>query len=133
MFGYLLDERLGTWCFWFLFVGFNVTFLPMHFMGLAGMPRRVFTYDATGPLPALNLIATIGSYLMLAGVVLFAWNVLVSARRGVPAGDNPWDAYSLEWATSSPPPEHNFDAMPRIRSERPTWDMNHPAHRSASP
>ena len=133
MFGYLLDERLGTWCFWFLFVGFNVTFLPMHFMGLAGMPRRVFTYDATGPLPALNLIATIGSYLMLAGVVLFAWNVLVSARRGVPASDNPWDAYSLEWATSSPPPEHNFDAMPRIRSERPTWDMNHPAHRSASP
>jgi cytochrome c oxidase subunit 1 len=133
MFGYLLDERLGTWCFWFLFVGFNVTFLPMHFMGLAGMPRRVFTYDATGPLPALNLIATIGSYLMLAGVVLFAWNVLVSARRGVPAGDNPWDAYSLEWATSSPPPEHNFDAMPQIRSERPTWDMNHPAHRSASP
>jgi cytochrome c oxidase subunit 1 len=133
MFGYLLDERLGTWCFWFLFVGFNVTFLPMHFMGLAGMPRRVFTYDATGPLPALNLIATIGSYLMLAGVVLFAWNVLVSARRGVPASDNPWDAYSLEWATSSPPPEHNFDAMPQIRSERPTWDMNHPAHRSASP
>jgi cytochrome c oxidase subunit 1 len=133
MFGYLLDERLGTWCFWFLFVGFNVTFLPMHFMGLAGMPRRVFTYDATGPLPALNLIATIGSYLMLVGVVLFAWNVLVSVRRGARAPDNPWDAYSLEWATSSPPPEHNFDAMPQIRSERPTWDMNHPAYRSASP
>jgi cytochrome c oxidase subunit 1 len=132
MFGYMLDERLGKWCFAFLFIGFNVTFFPMHFMGLEGMPRRVFTYDATGNLPLLNLIATAGSYLMLVGAVLFVWNVVVSIRRGVKAPDNPWDAYSLEWATTSPPPEHNFDSMPRISSERPAWDRNHAVPRGSS-
>ena len=127
MFGVKLNETLGTWCFWLLFIGFNVTFLPMHLMGIDGMPRRVFTYASTGPLPALNLIATAGSYVMLVGVVLFAWNVVVSGLRHEPVGDDPWDANSLEWATSSPPPEHNFTKLPPIRSERPVWDLRHAA------
>ena len=127
MFGVKLDEMLGRWCFGFLFVGFNVTFLPMHLMGLEGMPRRVFTYANTGRLPELNLIATCGSYVMLVGTLLFAWNVIVSTVRRRPVGDDPWGANSLEWATSSPPPEHNFDKLPPIRSERPVWDLHHPA------
>jgi heme/copper-type cytochrome/quinol oxidase subunit 1 len=126
MFGYRLREGLGTWCFWLLFVGFNVTFFPMHLMGIDGMPRRVYTYADAGALPLLNLIATAGSYLMLAGVLVFAWNVLLSALRHEPAGDDPWQANSLEWATSSPPPEHNFERLPPIRSERPVFDARHP-------
>ncbi len=131
MFGVLLDERLGTWCFWLLFVGFNVAFFPMHIMGVEGMPRRVFTYPSTGSLPELNFISTCGSYIMLAGVVLFALNVVISAVRAKPAGDDPWDANSLEWATTSPPPEFNFTSLPPIRSERPVWDLHHP--RAADP
>jgi cytochrome c oxidase subunit 1 len=126
MFGRKLDERLGAICFWLLFIGFNVTFLPMHFMGLEGMPRRVFTYPDTGHLALLNAIATSGSYIMLAGVLVFAWNVVVSAFDRTPVPDDPWDANSLEWATSSPPPEHNFDRLPPIRSERPVFDARHP-------
>jgi cytochrome c oxidase subunit 1 len=126
MFGTLLDERLGAWCFWLLFVGFNVAFFPMHVMGVEGMPRRVFTYPNTGSLPELNLIATCGAYVMLAGVMLFALNVVISSVRAKPAGDDPWGAYSLEWATTSPPPEFNFTSLPPIRSERPVWDLHHP-------
>jgi cytochrome c oxidase subunit 1 len=124
-FGVKLDEVLGRWCFGLLFVGFNVTFLPMHWMGIVGMPRRVFTYADAGVLPILNLIATVGSYLMLLGVVAFVVNVILSARRHEPVGDDPWGANSLEWATSSPPPEHNFTRLPPIRSERPVYDMRH--------
>jgi cytochrome c oxidase subunit 1 len=126
MFGRKLDEGLGVWCFWLLFIGFNVTFFPMHFMGLEGMPRRVYTYDAGGPLPLLNFIATCGAYLMAAGVLVFLWNVVVSTFDRTPVGPDPWGANSLEWATSSPPPEHNFDSLPPIRSERPVFDARHP-------
>jgi cytochrome c oxidase subunit 1 len=122
MFGRKLDETLGRWCFGLLFVGFNVTFLPMHFMGVMGMPRRVFTYNAGGPLPILNLIATCGSYIMFAGVSLFVYNAIVSARARVPVGNDPWGANSLEWWTTSPPPEHNFESLPPIHSERPVHD-----------
>ncbi len=126
MFGVKLHETLGKWCFWLLFVGFNVTFFPMHLLGIDGMPRRVYTYAAQGQLPELNLIATLGSYVMLAGVVLFLWNVVVSAIKRAPVGPDPWGANSLEWWTSSPPPEHNFDTLPPIRSERPVFDAKHP-------
>jgi heme/copper-type cytochrome/quinol oxidase subunit 1 len=95
-------------------------------MGVEGMPRRVFTYPNTGSLPELNLIATCGAYVMLAGVMLFALNVVISSVRAKPAGDDPWGAYSLEWATTSPPPEFNFTSLPPIRSERPVWDLHHP-------
>jgi cytochrome c oxidase subunit 1 len=126
MFGVKLDEGLGRWTFWLMLVGFNVTFFPMHLLGLAGMPRRVFTYPDAGPLPLLNAIASGGSYLMLAAIVIFAINVFVTARRRVPVSADPWNANSLEWATASPPPEYNFDAMPLIRSERPVFDARHP-------
>lgn len=134
IFGVKLQEGLGKWCFWLLFVGFNVTFLPMHLMGIEGMPRRVFTYAATGDLPLLNAIATGGSYVMFVGVVLFVANVIVSALKREPVGDDPWHANSLEWATSSPPPEFNFTKLPPIRSERPVWDMREAARaKEASP
>jgi cytochrome c oxidase subunit 1 len=126
MFGRKLKERPGKLCFWLLFIGFNVTFLPMHVMGLEGMPRRVFTYPDTGHLALLNAIATAGSYLMVVGVLVFAWNVVVSAFDREPVGPDPWHANSLEWATSSPPPEYNFERLPPIRSERPVFDARHP-------
>jgi heme/copper-type cytochrome/quinol oxidase subunit 1 len=100
--------------------------LPMFFMGIFGMPRRVFTYPNSGELPQLNLIASIGAAFMLAGAVVFIANVAISARRRVPAGDNPWHGYTLEWATTSPPPEHNFEQLPPIRSFRPLWNAEPP-------
>ncbi|HEX5275201.1 MAG TPA: cbb3-type cytochrome c oxidase subunit I [Candidatus Rubrimentiphilum sp.] len=134
MFGVKLSETLGKWNFWTMFVAFNVVFLPMHFMGLEGMPRRVYTYAATGDLPWLNLVSTIGALLMALSVMLFILNVILSSVSSmrVVAGrprlpDDPWGgANSLEWATSCPPPEFNFEALPPIRSERPTWDLAHP-------
>lgn len=122
MFGVQLDERLGKWCFWTLFVGFNVTFIPMGFMGLEGMARRVYTYPAIGHLPMLNAIATAGSAIIAVSAVLFFVNIVVSARRGIPASSDPWEGYSLEWLTSSPPPEFNFESLPEIRSRFPAWD-----------
>jgi len=127
IFGVKLDERLGKWCFWCMLVGFNVTFLPMHLMGLEGMPRRVVTYPAVGDLPWLNLLATVGSGIMAIAVVLLVVNIVVSSLAREPVADDPWEGgFSLEWATSSPPPEFNFDQLPPIRSERPVWDMHHP-------
>jgi cytochrome c oxidase subunit I len=133
MFGVKLREGLGKWCFWLLFVGFNVTFFPMHLLGLDGMPRRVFTYANQGQLPELNLIATVGSYVMLAGVLVFVWNVIASTLERKPVGADPWRANSLEWWTTSPPPEHNFDTLPQIRSERPVFDAHHPEVAARTP
>jgi heme/copper-type cytochrome/quinol oxidase subunit 1 len=116
VYGWRLDEWLGEITFWLTFAGFNVTF---------GMPRRVYTYPNAGALPLLNVVATAGAYLMLLGAIVFVANIAVSARRKVPAGDNPWHGYTLEWATSSPPPEHNFDRLPPIRSARPLYDVEH--------
>ncbi len=124
--GRLLDERLGKWHFWLTIIGFNLTFFVQHFAGMAGMARRVYTYPALPWLPTLNMLSTIGSYIIGISVLLFIWNVFRTLRRGEPAGDNPWDGWSLEWATSSPPAEHNFERVPPVRGRRPLYDLAHP-------
>ena len=125
-FGFMLGERLGKWHFWLLFVGFNATFLPQQILGVMGMTRRIYTYPDLPHWSLLNGISTAGAYLQAIAVSCFIANLIVSLRNRKPAGDNPWDAFTLEWATTSPPPELNFTFMPPIRSERPTFDMNHP-------
>ena len=122
MTGRLLNERLGQWNFWTMFVGFNLGFFPMHLAGLAGMPRRIYTYQAGLGWDGLNLIISLGSFLFAAGVLLLLVNLWISLRRGKPAGANPWSAPSLEWATSSPPPPYNFPIIPIVASRHPLWE-----------
>jgi heme/copper-type cytochrome/quinol oxidase subunit 1 len=122
MTGRLLDERLGKVQFWLVFAGFNLTFFPMHQLGIDGMPRRVGDYaEATG-WTDLNLLATAGSAVIALGVLVFLWNFVSSMRYGPPAGDDPWGGHTLEWATSSPPPHRNFLRLPPITSDRPVLD-----------
>jgi cytochrome c oxidase subunit I+III len=122
MTGRLLDERLGRWSFWTMFVGFNLAFFPMHVLGLLGMPRRVYTYESGLGWDTLNLLATIGGFVFALGTLLTLWNFVKSHRRGAPAGPNPWGADSLEWAISSPPPHYNFGSIPVVQSRHPLWD-----------
>ncbi len=125
MTGRMLDETLGKLQFALMFVGFNLTFFPMHQLGLAGMPRRIADYSANAGWTDLNLVATIGGFLIAASILPFLWNVFVSLRSGQPAGNDPWEANTLEWATTSPPPPYNFEHLPPIRSERPLFDLRH--------
>lgn len=119
--GRMMSEPLGRWHFWLAFIGFNVAFFPMHISGLRGMPRRVYTYPAEMGWDTLNLISTLGASLFVVSFLVFIYNVAASARGGDVAGDNPWDASTLEWATTSPPPPHNFDRIPFVTSREPLW------------
>jgi cytochrome c oxidase subunit I len=131
--GAMLRETWGRLNFWLMFIGFNTAFWPMHWLGLWGMPRRTVTYPNLPHWGALNLISSVGAAIMFAGVLVFLWNLWVSLRWRVPAGDNPWDGFTLEWATTSPPPEFNFEHIPPIHSERPVYDFHHPAHAGTWP
>jgi cytochrome c oxidase subunit I+III len=120
--GRLMDERLAQVHFWLFFVGFNMTFFPMHQLGLDGMPRRIYTYPPETGWGTLNLVASVGAVLMFAAVATFVYNAISSCYVGEEAGDNPWDAGTLEWATASPPPNCNFIDPPTVAGREPLWD-----------
>ncbi|HET6614611.1 MAG TPA: cytochrome c oxidase subunit I [Dehalococcoidia bacterium] len=120
--GRLLDERLGHLHFWLFFIGVNLTFFPLHFAGLFGMPRRVYTYDSGLGLDWINMLSTIGAFMQVASFGVFLLNFARSSFRGDLAGNNPWQAGTLEWATSSPPAPYNFRDIPYVHSEEPLWD-----------
>ncbi|QDU63868.1 Cytochrome c oxidase subunit 1 [Planctomycetes bacterium Pan216] len=126
MSGRLMNETLGKWNFWLLMIGFNLTFFPMHISGLMGMPRRIYTYDPELGVDIWNQLSTIGVLVQAAAFIVFAVNLIGSLRSGERSGDDPWDAWTLEWLTTSPPPAYNFEVIPAVRSRRPLWDLKHP-------
>ncbi len=120
--GRLMNERLGTWNFWTMFIGTNLLFFPMHIVGLLGMPRRIYTYPAGLGWDVYNLLETVGAFVFAAGVLMFAVNVWRSRTRGAIAGPNPWDGPTLEWSVPSPPPPYNFATLPIVASRHPLWE-----------
>jgi cytochrome c oxidase subunit 1 len=122
--GRLLNETLGKWHFWLNFVGMNLTFFPMHFSGMLGMPRRIYTYDSGQGWDSYNLMSSIGAYIIAVATLIFAYNFLTSRKRGAIAGHNPWNAGTLEWTIPSPPPEYNFAVLPTVTSRYPIWEGN---------
>jgi cytochrome c oxidase subunit 1 len=126
MTGRMLNETLGKWHFWLFVIGFHLTFDFMHIPGLLGMPRRIYTYEAGRGWETWNMISSIGAVFQAAAILLFVYNMILSYFKGAPAGNDPWDAWTLEWTTSSPPPDCNFAIVPSVRSRRPLWDIKHP-------
>jgi cytochrome c oxidase subunit 1 len=124
--GKLMNETLGKWHFWLFTIGFHITFDTMHFLGLLGMPRSIYTYQPDRGWNFLNLVVSFGGLIQGVAVVIFAYNFIRSCSQGEIAGDDPWDAWTLEWTTSSPPPVYNFEELPEVHSRRPLWDLKHP-------
>jgi cytochrome c oxidase subunit I len=124
--GRMLSETAGKWHFWLFVIGFHLTFDFMHVPGLLGMPRRIYTYEPGRGWDRWNLIVTIGVVFQVAAVLIFVVNLVRSYFAGKPAGSDPWDAWTLEWSTTSPPPEYNFANVPTVKSRRPLWDLKHP-------
>ncbi len=126
MTGRMMSETLGKWHFWFFIIGFHLTFDFMHVPGLLGMPRRIYTYEAGRGWEYWNLIVGIGAIIQAIGTLIFVYNLVHSYFRGKIAGPDPWDAWTLEWSTASPPPSYNFAVEPIVGSRRPLWDLKHP-------
>jgi cytochrome c oxidase subunit 1 len=126
MTGRLMSERLGSWHFWLTFIGMNLTFFPMHYSGLMGMPRRIYTYDSGQGWESFNLMSSVGTAILIIGTAVFLVNFFVSRRSGAVAGNDPWQAPTLEWSIPSPPPEYNFERIPRVTSRSPLWDLTFP-------
>jgi len=126
MSGRMYNETLGKWHFWLFLIGFHLTFDFMHIPGLLGMPRRIYTYEAGRGWDIWNLICTIGVFFQIVATLLFIGSLLWSYFNGKAAGNDPWDAWTLEWSTSSPPTEYNFAQIPVVKSRRPLWDIKHP-------
>jgi cytochrome c oxidase subunit I len=124
--GTMLSETLGRWHFWLLVIGFNLTFGPQHMAGILGMPRRIYTYAPGRGWELWNLLSSIGVVFQALALLFFLWNLIRALRQGPLAGDDPWDAWTLEWMTTSPPPEYNFETLPEVQSRRPLWDLKHP-------
>ncbi len=124
--GKLMNERLGQVQFWLTLIGVNMTFFSMHILGLLGMPRRIYTYPDNLGWNEMNLLQTVGAFILGIAIMVFFWNLIISLRSGEPAGDDPWDAFTLEWDTTSPPAHYNFLKIPTVRSRRPFYDMKNP-------
>jgi len=124
--GRMLSETLGRWHFWLFLIGFHLTFDFMHIPGLLGMPRRIYTYEAGRGWDGWNLIVSVGVVFQATAILLWVVNMIVSPYKGEVAGNDPWNAWTLEWSTTSPPPDYNFATLPVVRSRRPLWDLKHP-------
>ena len=124
--GRRLSETLGKWHFWVFAIGFHMTFDTMHFVGLFGMPRSIYTYEADRGWAIWNMLVSTGAFIQAVATLIFVYNLIVSYFKGEIAGPDPWDAWTLEWATTSPPPSYNFAVLPTVESRRPLWDRKHP-------
>jgi cytochrome c oxidase subunit 1 len=124
--GRMYSERLASWHFWLFLIGFILIFGPMHVAGILGMPRRIYTYPVDRGWDIWNQLSSLGALIQAPSYLIFVVNLFISCKQGPPAGDDPWDAWTLEWATTSPPPVYNFETIPVVRSRRPLWDLKHP-------